>query len=116
MKRTYIFIVILFLALCLNAQPQEMDNSVFNPSGLVFLFPNRFMDLDSDGDFDFGWGNANRPPLYLQNNGTATNLFCARTDLLSGILILLQEIAVSADINGDGILDLVAGFSGLHFV
>ncbi len=70
MKRTYIFIVILFLALCLNAQPWEMDNSVFNPSGVPsFSFSQpRFMDLDSDGDFDFWLGNTNRPPLYLQNN------------------------------------------------
>ncbi len=29
--------------------------TVFLIPELAFLFPNRFMDLDSDGDFDFGW-------------------------------------------------------------
>lgn len=118
MKRFYIFSAMLFLAFCLNAQPWEMDNSVFNPSGvpsLTFSQP-RFINLDGDGDFDFWLGNTNRPPLYIQNNGTATNpAFGQGPDLLSAISYLASEMAVSADMNNDGILDLVTGgYTGLH--
>ena len=118
MKRFYFFSAMFFLAFCLNAQPWEMDNSVFNPSGvpsLTFSQP-RFINLDNDSDYDFWLGNTNRPPLYIQNNGTATNpVFGQGPDFLSAISYLAAEMAVSADMNGDGILDLVTGgYTGLH--
>ncbi|HQQ67537.1 MAG TPA: FG-GAP-like repeat-containing protein [Candidatus Cloacimonadota bacterium] len=101
------------------AQPWEMDNAIFNPSGIpsmTFSQP-RFNDLDADGDWDFWLGNTNRAPLFIENIGaTSSPEYQVGTDYLQNVNYLASEMAVNADLNGDGVLDLITGgFSGLHF-
>ncbi len=117
--RSY-FLILTFLCVLqlLTAQPWEMDNSVFNPSGipsLSFSQP-RFVDLDEDGDYDFWLGNTNSAPLFIRNTGNVGSpSFAVGENYAAGISYLSAEVAVSYDLNNDGLLDLVTGgFTGLH--
>lgn len=119
MRLSTILVLFVLVTGSLSAQPWEVDNSIFNPSGipsLSFSQP-RCNDIDEDGDFDFWLGNTNRSPLYIQNDGNPSDPhFVVGTDYLAGISYLAAEVAVNADLNGDGVLDLISGgYSGLHF-
>ncbi|HOV15998.1 MAG TPA: FG-GAP-like repeat-containing protein [Candidatus Cloacimonadota bacterium] len=110
-----------FFSLCLSilcAQPWQSDNSVFNPSGipsLTFCQP-RFCDFDNDGDQDMFLGNINRSPLFILNSGTpAAPHFVTGDDITTQISFLDAEVAVAADMDNDGDLDLITGgYTGLH--
>ncbi|MDD3097986.1 MAG: FG-GAP-like repeat-containing protein [Candidatus Cloacimonetes bacterium] len=119
MRFLSLFVFISITLGALYAQPWEMDNAIFNPSGIpsmTFSQP-RFNDLDGDGDFDFWLGNTNRAPLFIANTGGAdAPVYQVGTDYLATIDYLASEMAVNADLNGDGVLDLITGgYSGLHF-
>ena len=119
MKAMSIIISILMLATVLMAQPWTMDNSIFNPTGIPSLTFSqvRFNDVDGDGDYDFWLGNTRRAPLFVENTGSPSEPFYSiGTDHLSELNYLGCEVAVSKDLNGDGILDLITGgYSGLHY-
>ncbi|MFA5510220.1 MAG: FG-GAP-like repeat-containing protein [Candidatus Cloacimonadaceae bacterium] len=117
MKRIIMPLAILCLLGALTAYPWVQDDSVFNPSGipsLSFSQP-RFADVDGDGVLDFWLGNISRSPVFIKNIGTATNpIFRTGTDYLVDMSYLHAEVAVGADMNGDGLTDLVCGgYSGL---
>jgi len=105
------------LAIALSAQPWEQDDSLFNPSGIPSLTFSqvRFNDIDADTDFDFWLGNTSRAPLFIENSGSAqTPEYSLGEDLLADINYLHAEVAISADIDSDGSLDLICGgYSGL---
>lgn len=115
----HLFTLLLIIALSYaSAQIWEQDNSVFNPSGIPgyhFAQP-RFCDFDQDGIWDFWYGNSSRSPVFIKNNGTATApLFRSGFDYAASIEAQHAEVAVSVDLNGDGLMDLVTGgFTGLH--
>jgi len=119
MNRSAIFLVFTLLCVSLFAQPWQMDNAIFNPSGIPsFTFSQpRFNDVDGDGDADIWLGNTNRSPLFIENIGSSTNAdYTIGTDHLQGISSLKSEMAISADLNGDGIPDLITGgYSGLFY-
>ena len=102
----------------LSAQPWVQDGSVFNTSGVpsVSFSQPRFCDLDNDGDWDFWLGTTSRAPIYMQNNGSSINpAYQPGPDLAAGISYLGAELAISVDMNADGIPDLVTGgYNGLH--
>ena len=111
-------LLLLLLPVMIFAQPWQQDNAIFNPSGipsLPFSQP-RFVDLDADGDMDFFLGNTNSAPLYICNIGTATSPhFVIGENLLANISFIDAELAVCADMNADGKLDLITGgYTGLH--
>ncbi len=118
MKKLLLISLALLAAAALAAQPWQQDNSMFNPSGIPsFTFSQpRFADLDADGDFDFILGGSNNPPLYIKNTGSpASPHFSLGENITAGISDLNAEVAVCADIDADGYLDLVTGgFTGLH--
>jgi len=111
-------IMLLTAATAVSAQPWIQDNSVFNPSGIpsVTFSQTRFCDLDGDNDHDFWLGGTSRSPIYIQNTGTASApAYQVGPDHAAGINYLGAEMAVSVDMNADGILDLVTGgYNGLH--
>jgi len=119
MKTSLILLVPLLCINAISAQPWEMDNTVFNPSGipsLTFSQP-RFADIDGDGDQDFFLGNINRSPIFIENAGTASSpAFAIGSDLTAGISSLAAEMCVCADLDADGDLDIISGgYTGLHY-
>ncbi|MCK9557791.1 MAG: FG-GAP-like repeat-containing protein [Candidatus Cloacimonetes bacterium] len=119
MTKTSVVIALLMFLSTISAQPWTMDNSIFNPSGIPSLTFSqvRFNDIDEDGDCDIWLGNTSRPPVFLENTGSISEpVYIVGTDYLSGLSYLTCEVTISADLNGDGILDLVTGgFSGLFY-
>jgi len=118
MKNFLLLVISLFLGL-LNAQPFELDNSMFNPSGvpsLSFSQP-RFADLDNDNDFDMVLGSLSNAPIYFENIGTRQNpKFQKDESVLSGINSIDAEMGVFADLDNDGKLDFISGgYTGIHF-
>ncbi|HQM79121.1 MAG TPA: FG-GAP-like repeat-containing protein [Candidatus Syntrophosphaera sp.] len=110
--------LLFLLPVMILAQPWQQDNEIFNPSGipsLSFSQP-RFVDLDTDGDMDFFLGNTNSAPLFICNTGTPSlPHFVIGDNLLANISFIDAELAVCADMNADGKLDLITGgYTGLH--
>ncbi|MCU0611250.1 MAG: VCBS repeat-containing protein [Candidatus Eisenbacteria bacterium] len=100
-----------------HAQPWELNDLMFNPSGipsLSFSQP-RFADLDADGDFDLILGSIDEAPLYYVNDGGATTpSFHVGPDVFAAVSPLDAEVGVCVDLDCDGDLDFVTGgFSGL---
>lgn len=103
----------------LSAQPWLQNDAIFNSSGvpsLPFSQP-RFADLDGDGDHDMILGSSSEAPFYLENTGTATiPSFSEGENIFSSVSALDAEMAVCADLDNDGDLDLIAGgFTGLNY-
>ncbi len=119
MRRICLSLILVANFIILSAQGWEMDNFYFNPSGIPSMpFAQiRFNDIDNDGDYDIWLGNSTRPPIFLENNGSATNpSYTLGYDYLEMILIDYSDMAVSVDLDGDGILDLVTGgHYGVYF-
>lgn len=120
MKTYLLSFLMLFLMLpvMVFAQPWQQDNTMFNPSGipsLPFSQP-RFVDLDADGDMDFFLGNTRSAPMFIRNiGGTTSPHFEIGENLLANISFIDAEVAVCADMNADGKLDLITGgYTGLH--
>ncbi len=110
---------ILILSIAISAQPWELDNTIFNPSGvpsLSFSQP-RFADLDNDDDFDMILGHISDTPIYFENVGTKFNpKFQKDESVLENVEYLTAEMGVCADLNNDGLLDFISGgYTGLHF-
>lgn len=118
MKKVISAALAILAAASLGAQPWQQDNSVFNPSGIPsFTFSQpRFADLDADGDQDFLLGGSNSAPIYIKNVGNAGSpQFTIGDNITAGITSLNAEMAVCADIDADGDLDIVTGgYTGLH--
>lgn len=118
MKKFFLFFATLCALQVLAAEPWELDNTVFNPSGipsLSFSQP-RFCDLDEDGDYDFWLGSTSSTPLFIRNIGTANAAsFTVGEDYAVNISYLAAEVAVNADLNNDGLMDLITGgYTGMH--
>lgn len=117
--RKFPFILLMIMTIAtIYAQPWEQDNSIFNPSGIpsVSFSQPRFCNPDGDADMDFWLGTTSRSPIYIRNTGTATApAYQVGPDLAANINYLGAEMAISVDMNGDSILDLVTGgYNGLH--
>ena len=119
MKKLILLLSMLIIKSSIHAQPWELDNTIFNPSGvpsLSFAQP-RFADLDSDGDFDMILGHISDTPIYFKNIGTKFNpKFQKDESVLANVTYLSAEMGVCADLNDDGLLDFISGgYTGLHF-
>ncbi|NOZ75426.1 MAG: VCBS repeat-containing protein, partial [FCB group bacterium] len=101
------------------AQNWIQNDAMFNSSGVpsvTFSSP-RFADLDLDGDMDLILTGSNTEPLFLENIGTHTQPSFSLTGFVTATIPAINaETAIPADLNGDGLTDLVCGgFSGLTF-
>lgn len=113
-----LFSTIILSSSMLHAQMWERKSERFNSSGipsLSFSQP-RFADLDADGDQDLILGSISALPNYFENVGSAKNpIFKKVNEVLEVIEELDAELAVPADIDSDGDLDLITGgYTGLH--
>ena len=79
-----------------------------------------FADLDGDGDYDLVAGNAGDQISYFENTGTATApVFTQHTGAanpLDGVIAGDYSVPESADLDGDGDVDLIIGSrDGLYY-